>query len=130
VWVETAVRYILSLGVPPSKISLGLPSYSQWWYAAYDVESGAHVDSRGINHEEAISLLRKKGVESRWDDQQKEAFGVWEENGVNQFLSLSDVRSFAARVALRDKYKLRGYSVWVLGFEDPKVWDATSRIVR
>ena len=25
------------------------------------------------------------------------------------------------------KYKLRGYSVWVLGMEDPKVWSLDSR---
>ena len=30
--------------------------------------------------------------------------------------------SFAERLSLVSKYKLRGYSVWVLGQEDPAVW--------
>jgi spore germination protein YaaH len=34
-----------------------------------------------------------------------------------------DARTFAARLPLVSQYKLRGYSVWVLGFEDPKVWE-------
>ena len=34
-WMEDALKYVLSLGVPPSKISLGIPAYSDWWYSSY-----------------------------------------------------------------------------------------------
>ena len=46
----------------------------------------------------------------------------WQNDGINEFLFLVDSRSMAARVALAKQYGLRGYSVWVLGFEDPAVW--------
>jgi spore germination protein YaaH len=45
-------------------------------------------------------------------------------NGVNQFVFLEDARAFTAKFGLVAKYKLRGYSVWVLGMEDFKTWPA------
>ena len=42
--------------------------------------------------------------------------------GVYELLWIEDARAFAAKLELVRKYKLRGYSVWVLGLEDPKVW--------
>lgn len=126
-WVEGAVKYLLALGVAPSKISLGVPTYSHWWYVTHDGKDGARVTGKGVSHGEAIALLTRNKVRLRWDDRQKEAVGAWEEKGINQVLSLSDARSFAARLALREKYKLRGYSAWVLGFEDPQVWNEVDR---
>src|SRR4051812_48687418 len=35
-WVEDCLKYTLSLGVPPNKISLGLATYSDHWYPAWD----------------------------------------------------------------------------------------------
>ena len=35
---------------------------------------------------------------------------------------IEDARAFAAKLELVKKYQLRGYSVWVLGTEDPAVW--------
>jgi spore germination protein YaaH len=48
-------------------------------------------------------------------------------NGVNQFVFLEDARAFTEKLALVSKYGLRGYSVWVLGMEDPSTWAAISR---
>ena len=45
-WMEDALKFALSTGVPPSKISLGIPSYSDWWYPTYDTTSGARMRGR------------------------------------------------------------------------------------
>jgi hypothetical protein len=37
---------------------------------------------------------------------------------------IEDARAFVAKMSLVSKYRLRGYSAWVLGHEDPKTWDA------
>jgi spore germination protein YaaH len=57
-----------------------------------------------------------------WDDREKAGYAFWSNAGVNEFLWLEDARAFAAKFELVQKYGLRGYSVWVLGSEDPKVW--------
>jgi spore germination protein YaaH len=122
-WMEDVVKYVLGLGVPASKISLGLPSYSAWWYPTYDAQGGAHMAGGGLTYEAAIGILARNRVTPVWDDRQKEAYAFWQNDGINEFLFLEDARSFAARQALVSQYKLRGYSVWVLGFEDPRVWN-------
>lgn len=121
-WMEDVVQYVLGLGVPASKLSLGLPSYSEWWYPTWDAQGGAHMAGGGLTYEAALGILAKHDVKPVWDEREKEAVAFWQNDGINEFLFLEDARSFSARLGLVSKYKLRGYSVWVLGFEDPAVW--------
>ncbi len=121
-WMEGTVKYLLSIGVPPGKISLGLPAYSQHWYPTYDAQGGARVAGSGQSFEVASGTLAKNGAQPVWDPRQKEAYAFWENDGLYEWLFLQDARAFDARLALARQYKLRGYSVWVLGQEDPKVW--------
>ncbi|HXD49319.1 MAG TPA: glycosyl hydrolase family 18 protein [Gemmatimonadaceae bacterium] len=122
-WMEECLQYVLSLGVPPEKISLGIPSYSDWWYPSYDAKAGPRERGRDISYAVAESLLTKAGAHAVWDDEQKSPVAQWMEDGVFQHLWVEDARAFAAKLVLVRKYHLRGYSVWVLGTEDPAVWD-------
>jgi spore germination protein YaaH len=121
-WMEDVVKYVLASGVPASKLSLGLPSYSEWWYPTYDAQSGAHTSGSGLSYAAAEGILAENGATVTWDERQKEGYAFWENDGINEFLFLEDAKAFEARLALVGKYKLRGYSVWVLGQEDPAVW--------
>jgi len=121
-WMEDVVKYVLSSGVPASKLSLGLPSYSEWWYPTWDAQGGAHTAGSGLSYAAAQGILAENGATATWDAKQKEAYAFWENDGINEFLFLEDAKSFAARLALAKQYNLRGYSVWVLGQEDPAVW--------
>jgi spore germination protein YaaH len=122
-WMEGVVKYLLTLGVPPSKISLGLPSYSEWWYPTWDAAGGARMGGGSLTYEGAQGLLAKNEATPTWDEKQKEYLAFWQNDGIDEFLFMVDARTFAARLPLVSQYKLRGYSVWVLGFEDPKVWE-------
>ncbi len=121
-WMEASLAYVLSLGVPPSKISLGIPSYSDWWYPSYDRKDGPRSRGRDISYAKAESLLVQVHAQATWDDEQKSPVAHWSEDGVFQHLWIEDARAFAAKMELVKKYHLRGYSVWVLGTEDPAVW--------
>lgn len=122
-WMEDALKFVLSTGVPPEKISLGIPSYSDWWYPTYTPKSGAQVRGNDISYERVSELVTKYSLTPTWDDREKAAFAIWSNAGVNELMWIEDARAFAAKLELVRKYKLRGYSVWVLGTEDPKVWD-------
>ena len=65
-------------------------------------------------------------MQPTWDDKEKTSYAFWPVNGVNQFVWLENARAFAAKLELVRKYKLRGYSVWVLGMEDPGVWSVVA----
>ena len=121
-WMEECVKFVLAQGVPPEKISLGIPSYSDWWYPSYDEKSGARMRGNDISYARVTELLQHAGVTPMWDDREKASFAMWSEAGVYEHLWIEDARSFSAKLELVTKYHLRGYSVWVLGLEDPKVW--------
>jgi spore germination protein YaaH len=121
-WMEDALKFVLSTGVSPSKISLGIPSYSDWWYPSYDAKSGARMRGSDISFAKAESLLAKNHAQITWDDRDQAGYSFWSNAGVNEFLWLENARAFAAKLELVRKYGLRGYSVWVLGAEDPRVW--------
>jgi len=126
-WMEDCLKFVLSLGVPPSKISLGMPSYSDWWYPTFDTRDGARMRGNDISYAKASSLLTAHNAEPKWDDHDKSDYAIWSEEGVNEFLWREDARTFAAKLELVSKYHLRGYSVWVLGMEDPEVWNRVQR---
>jgi spore germination protein YaaH len=50
-------------------------------------------------------------------------YTFFENGGLFEYIFFEDARSFRAKVDLIKKYKLRGFSAWVLGNEDPKVWE-------
>ena len=123
-WMEDALRFVLSTGVPPEKISLGIPSYSDWWFPTYTEKTGAQVRGRDISFEKVTELIAQDSLKPNWDDREKTAFAIWSNAGVNELMWIEDARSFAAKLDLVRRYKLRGYSVWVLGTEDPAIWTA------
>jgi spore germination protein YaaH len=123
-WMDACLRYVLSLGVPPEKISLGIPSYSDYWYPTYDAQTGARQRGRDLGYTEAMSILSRHGAVPVWDDKEKSPYAIFPVNGVNEAVWLEDARAFAAKLELVRTYRLRGYSVWVLGLEDPNTWAA------
>ena len=129
-WMEASLRYVLSLGVPPSKVSLGIPAYSDYWFSAYDSTSGARVRGDDISYPSLMAMMAKAGVKPEWDGVQKAPFAMWESHGVFELAWLEDARAFKAKLALVRKHKLRGYSVWLLGLEDPATWNIIGRVTR
>jgi spore germination protein YaaH len=123
-WIEASLKYVLSLGVPPSKISLGVPGYSDWWYPAYDSINGSRMRGSDISFTRAMEILKAGGVTPRWDDVQKAPHASWSEHDVFQHVWMEDARAFVTKLGLVSQYHLRGYSVWVLGLEDPATWSA------
>jgi spore germination protein YaaH len=126
-WMEACLKYLLGLGVPPEKVSLGLAAYSDWWYPVYDDRNGSRLRGSDISYARAIEILGQAGVTPVWDDVQKAPFAMWEERGVFQHAWLEDARAFMAKLELVRKYGLRGYSVWLIGSEDPTLWEALRR---
>src|SRR5581483_10959725 len=100
----------------------GIPSYSDHWYPGYDKKGGAHARGSDIGYAGAESLLAHAHAAAQWDERDKAAYAFWSNAGVYEHLWIEDARAFQAKLALVHEHHLRGYSVWVLGLEDPAVW--------
>ena len=122
-WVRRLMDHALSLGVPPEKLSFGVPSYSGHWYPTHDEKRGPRMVGREISYSRAQELLASSGAEPQWLPEQGVNRVSWEQEGTFQWMFLEDGRSLRAKLDLFDSYPgLRGISVWMLGSEGPEFW--------
>ncbi|MFC2084400.1 glycosyl hydrolase family 18 protein [Bacteroidota bacterium] len=126
-WAESVIKFFIEQGVPASKISLGIPSYSVFWFPDYNSEKGGFVNARHLNYGEAIGLTERYDTELKWLETQGCYYTYWENDGVFEYLFLEDANSFEAKLKLLSKYNLRGISVWRTGSEDPAIWDVIEK---
>jgi len=123
-WMKEMLDYALSVGVPVEKISLGLPFYSGYWHPDHFSNGTARVRGNEIGHARASSLLEENGIEPIWLSEQGVSYGFWQQFGVFHWIFLENARAMQAKLELFNEYPgLRGVSIWVLGAEDPAVWE-------
>src|SRR5438445_820393 len=114
------------------QLSLGVPLWSEHWFSRYD----ASLPERARSWSETVSwawgsgLAERNGATVRWDSVQAVPWAMFENGGVFEWVFLNDVRSFRAELGLAREKKLRGFSAWVLGPEDERVWDVLRTEVR
>jgi spore germination protein YaaH len=130
-WMLASLEYVLRLGVDPQKISLGLAGYSDHWYAAYNARSDvARTVGEDIGYTALMARIRAGGGTPRWDETQKAWVAMWERHGVFEHAWIEDARAFEEKLALVHRHKLRGYSVWLLGSEDPRTCEIVGPVRR
>jgi spore germination protein YaaH len=123
-WMRQAIDYVLE-HVPPDKLSGGIPVYGGRWFTQADgsIPERARVARETVNWTWGQALVERAGGAMQWDDREQVPFAHYDVGGVWEWVFLENARSFAAKLALVREKKLRGFSVWVLGTEDEKIWD-------
>lgn len=123
-WMRAALDHVLKY-VPADRISIGIPTYGGHWYTASDATIPEHgrSTSQSVNWTWGSGLVERYGATMQWDDQDQVPFAHFENGGTYEWVYLENARSFAAKLALAREKKVRGFSVWVLGLEDEKIWD-------
>ena len=124
VWTRQVVDYFLRF-MPPEKLSLGIPLWGEHWYTRYDatLPERARSWSETVSYAWGSGLAERNGARLRWDEEQGVTYGFYENGGTYEWLFLEDERSFRAKLALAREKNLRGFSAWVLGPEDDRIWD-------
>lgn len=123
-WMREAMDHALQY-IPASKISLGIPTYGQYWYAEGDAGTSdrARVTGHSVNWSWGAGLAARNGATMQWDDQAQVPYAHFSNGGTYEWVFLENARSFEAKLALARQTKARGFSVWVLGLEDERIWD-------
>lgn len=124
-WASDVAKYFLRF-MPPEKLSLGIPTGASRWYVSQEdriTPEMARSYSQGLSYDWAVQMLERNGAPIVWNDRYKVSYGFFPNGGTWQWIFLEDARSFRAKLDLVRQLGLRGYSVWVLGPEDPKTWD-------
>jgi spore germination protein YaaH len=123
-WMREVLEYALR-HVPREKLSLGIITNGMHWYTSQEdriTPEMARSYSAVLSYPRAMGLVERHRATLRWDEEQQTAYTYFSNGGTFEWVFLEDARSFAARVGLVDEHRLRGFSVWVLGAEDPEIW--------
>jgi spore germination protein YaaH len=122
-WIEATIKYTLRF-VPAHKISLGIPTYSHYWYMRNRSHGKITVNLDTISHQQAVALVKKFHANLQWDSHNKVNYAIYERDWLNEYLFVENARSFLAKQALAKQYGLRGISVFNLGNEDANIWNS------
>lgn len=122
IWDEQVLKFILKY-IPANKVSLGIPTYSGFWYLSKNnVTRKISIRYEPFGHEKLNYILEKYHPVVVWSDADKVNYAFYQQNWMNKFVFIENAKSFKAKVALAKKYHLRGISVFRLGLEDPGIW--------
>ncbi len=95
-WVIRNIEYFLTQ-VPPEKLSLGIPTPSQYWFTAQDDEkylANARSWSKGLSYKEAMSLAERFNAKISWLEDQKVPFTFFDNCGLLEYIFFENARSF------------------------------------
>ncbi len=129
-WVDEVIAYFLEF-MPPEKLSLGIPTGSQHWYTSQEDRIQPEMAlsySENVSWARALALAERHGATLQWSDEQQVPYAFYARGGTFEWIFLEDARSFRAKLDLVRKHRLRGFSVWVIGAEDPGIWEALPKV--
>jgi spore germination protein YaaH len=127
-WVNENLAYALKV-VPKNKLSLGIALYGYRWFTGNPVDEATgkerqNISADYIDADESIPLAATYGAKIRWDDEDRTSYYWFDRDGMREWVFMPDARGFRERYELVKQSGIDGFSAWVLGAEDPKVWDA------
>jgi spore germination protein YaaH len=125
-WMTKQLAYALTL-VPKEKLSLGIALYGYHWYTGdpvrEDGSEASNIKADYIDADESIPLAQEQQANVQWDSVEHESWYYFYRDDMREWVFMPDAHSFRDRYALVKQYGLEGFCSWVLGAEDPKVWD-------
>jgi len=125
-WDREVVEYFLRY-IPAEKLSLGIPTVSQHWYTSQEdriTPEMARSYSATVTWERAMALIERNDAHVQWSDEHQVPYAFFSRGGTFEWIFMENARSFRAKLGVIEQFGLRGFSVWVLGHEDPGIWDA------
>jgi spore germination protein YaaH len=133
IWTMKQLNYVLQY-VPKDKVSLGIALYGYHWYAESPVKpdgtEASNIKGDYIDADESFPLIKDYDIQVQWDPVDQESWFWFYRDDMREWVFMPDARSFKARYEVVKKYDLAGFSSWVLGSEDPKVWDVLPKAER
>ena len=118
-WVEVNItKFLGQEGVPAEKLILGMPFYTRFW----EEQNGELISKDTVNMNRIDNLL-PSNVEKKWDENLKQYYVEYEDNGVTCKMWIEDETSFKAKLDLVKEYNLAGAAYWTKGMEKDSIWE-------
>jgi spore germination protein YaaH len=127
-WTNDNLNYALKV-VPAQKLSLGIPLYGYHWFAGTPVKSDdkggdkPNPSAEYIGTDEALDLGKAYGGHIEWDATDRVSWFYFYRGDMREWIFFTDAHTFKERYTLAKERGLQGFCSWVLGTEDPGIWD-------
>ncbi len=125
-WTKKHLEYALTQ-VPKEKLSLGIPTYGYRWFTGNPVRKdgteNSNISGTYIDADKSFPLAIAQKANVQWDPIEQESWFYFYRDNMREWVFRPDAHSFRARYDLVKQNGLQGFSCWVLGAEDPKMWD-------
>jgi spore germination protein YaaH len=127
-WTLDNLNYALQ-SVPKEKLSLGIALYGYHWYTGpvtVDKTTGdehPNLTADYINAPDALQLVNAFGGKVQWDADDHSAFFYFYRDQMREWIFYTDLHTFRDRYQLAADRGLEGFCSWVLGSEDPEIWN-------
>ena len=131
-WTLQHLDYALRF-IPKEKLSLGIALYGYRWFAGnpvFGTEERSNIAADYIDADESIPLAKEYNARIQWDEDEHEAFYYFYRDQMREWVWMPEARAFRDRYELVKQRGLLGFSSWVLGAEDPAIWDVLPKAVR
>jgi spore germination protein YaaH len=127
-WTVRNIDYALRF-IPAEKIFLGIPLYGYHWFAGTPMKPDykPNPSAQYISTPDALDLARAYGGHIEWDPVDRTAWFYFYRDDMREWVFYTEARAFRERLELAKQRKLGGFSAWVLGTEDPGIWDLLPR---
>ena len=125
-WVEVNIKKFIGTQeeVPADKLILGMPFYTRLWK-----ETGNSVTS-GVVTMKYIDSKIPSNVEKVWDEDLKQYYVEYQEDGITYKMWLEEETSIKAKFELMKKYNLAGAAYWQKDFEKSTIWDIVAEEIK
>ena len=126
-WTVGNLDYALKV-VPKEKLSLGIPLYGYHWYTnapTVDKDGTEHPNTTAdyISTPDVLRLAADYDGKPQWDADDHTAFFYFYRDQMREWIFYTDQRTFKDRYDLVKERGLQGFCSWVLGTEDPDIWN-------
>lgn len=125
-WVEVNIKKFIGTqeDVPADKLILGMPFYTRLWK-----EENGKITSNVISMKNIDSKI-PSNVEKKWNEDLKQYYVEYKQNGVTYKMWLEEEESIKAKFALMKEYNLAGAAYWQKDFEKASIWDVVAEEIK
>ncbi|WP_263408396.1 glycosyl hydrolase family 18 protein [Terriglobus tenax] len=127
-WTRQNLDYALAQGVPRNKLYLGIALYGYHWFTGDPMfdhkEPHPNLTADYISWRDSMQLLHTyaPGRLPQWDADEHTEWFYFYRDQMREYIFLTGRRTFADRYRLAQQEHLAGFCSWVLGEEDPAIW--------
>ena len=120
-WVKMNIeKFIGQEDVEPEKIILGIPFYTRLWE-----ENNGTLEKYTVDMEDIEEVI-PEGATKTWDDNLKQYYVEFVEDGITNKIWIEDAESIKAKLSLVSEYNLAGAAYWAKDREPASIWPVIS----